>query len=364
MTTYHILFSKSTERNVNTVKIETQLSIMPAKAYSKMAALGFVLVDTKFTQIGHTGSYKFDASFVVRHAGVGDADNGVSVIAAEMEAAGQVYGWKFIRSFKDAGSDCAVITAPTVDESPLEDSAIELGDASRYFTHLFERNAQISVVLSAVEAAKATQFSHRFHSVMYGPPGCGKTAITQAIATMVGESHVLKFDGPSCTKAGLENFFLDSEDDISGPKIMIFEEIEKADPEIHKSLLGMLDTRGEIRKTTGNDGQRSMGVKVLCLATVNNVQLFEKSQAGSLASRFTHKVFCPKPSRKCLTAILEREVDANNGRREWIAPTLDYTIGVEGSHDPRRAIAVCMSGRDKLLNGSYQRALRSINPAR
>ena len=363
MATYHVLFTKVTERNVNVSKIDTQLSMMPARAHARMTNFGFHLKDTRFSQVGSAGDYRFDASFIFQHTGISDPEAGISAIAADMASVGSVYGWNFVKYFKDAGSDTHVVVTAATDDT-VHDSDVELGEAAPYFSHLFERNAQISVVLSAVEAARSTNFMHRFHSVMFGPPGCGKTAITQSIAQMVGESQVLKFDGPSCTKAGLENFFLDSEDDISGPKIMIFEEIEKADPEIHKSLLGMLDTRGEIRKTTGNDGQRTTGVKVLCLATVNNIGLFEKSQAGSLASRFTHKVYCPPPSRKCLESILSREVELVGGRKEWIAPTLDYTIGVERSHDPRRAIAVCMSGRDRLLTGAYQRALKSINPAR
>jgi len=364
MSTYHILFRKNTQRNVSDEKTETQLSIMAARAYTRMNATGFSLLDTKFSKTGDVGSYAFEASFVLKFSGVGEADHHVKLIATDMETAGSTYSWQFDKFFKDEGSEKTMGAPTAVVHAALDDSEVSLGDAAPYFSNLYERNAQISVVLSAVEAAKSSKFNHRFHSVLFGQPGCGKTAITQGIANMVGDSSVLRFDGSSCTKAGLENFFLDSEDDISGPKIMIFEEIEKADPDIHKTLLSILDSRGEIRKTTGDDGQRQVDVKVLCLATVNNIALFEKAQAGSLASRFTHKVFCPKPSRKCLESILEREVEANGGSKEWIAPTLDYTIGVEGSHDPRRAIAVCMSGRNRLLNGSYQKALRSINPPR
>lgn len=368
MALYHMLFSKNTERNVNTAKIETQVTTMSSgKVFITMRRMGFSLMDTRTTSHGAVGSYQFSVAYVLKYDGIGDPDANLKCLAQEMEKLGGVHGWQFDRYFKDAGSgDTAPAvqhvdaSAPVVDE-PLDDSSIDLGDNREYFSKLYERNAQISVVLSAIGAAKDTRFEHRFHTVLWGPPGCGKTTITQGITDMVGEANVLKFDGPSSTKAGMEEFFLEG-DDIN-PKVMIFEELEKADPEIHKVLLGMLDGRGEIRKTTGTDGQRQKDVRVLCIATVNNKALFDKVQAGSLSSRFTHKVFCPSPSRKCLESILSREIEKVKGNPAWIGPALDHVMGVEGSTDPRRALGVCLSGRDRLLDGSYQKALKSIHRA-
>lgn len=370
MTTLHILFTKSTQRNVAPAKTESQISMMQARVSGAMHSAGLSFVKADHAVTGSIGSYQFTASFVVRHTGVGDPLRDVESIARDMATVGGVYGWTLDKVFKAEGSDAegqqelfSEFTVQPPDDD-VEDAAINLGEAAPYFSHLFERNAQISVVLSAVEAARSTRFEHRFHTVLEGPPGCGKTAIALALAEMVGESHVIKFDGPSCTKAGLENFFLNADNDISGPKVMLFEEIEKAEPDALKILLGILDSRGEVRKTTGNDGQLSRDVKVLCIATVNNVALFEKLHAGALASRFTHKVFCPRPSRKCLESILAREVQSVNGNPAWIGPALDYTLEVEGTTDPRRVIAVCLSGRDGLLTGTYQRALKSIHKKR
>lgn len=360
MSKHHILFSKDTVRNVSNLKIESQISMMGAKAHGRLLAQGASIVDTRCTSRSTDAGYVFDAAFIIS-ANNGLSDHHIAEIVATMNNVGSVYGWKFIRSFKDEGSDTVNVTdAPIVTEDEeFDDSSIDLGDATPYFSHLYERNAQISVVLSAVAAAKSTRFAHRFHSVLFGEPGCGKTAITSALAKMIGEENVLRFDGPSCTKAGLENFFLEG-DDISGPKIMIFEEIEKADGDAHKVLLSMLDERSEVRKTTGDEGQRVQDVKVLCLATVNNMTLFNKLYAGALSSRFTHKIQCPRPTRKGLENILKREVNKCGGDEAWIAPALDYVLNVECTTDPRRAIAVCLSGRERLLTGAYQKALRSI----
>lgn len=360
MSLYHIIFSKKTERNVNNNKLNAQLAMMRARAQPQMVAAGLTHVESHFVPVGGVGSYSFDAVFVMQHSGLDDVTSELGDVATAMNSVGHIYGWEFFKAFKDAGSDTAVgdFVSPLNSESEVSDSDISLGEAAPYFSHLFERNAQISIVLSAIDAARSTHFSHRFSAVLFGPPGSGKSAICGGIMEMVGENHILRFDGPSCTKAGLENFFLDGGD--LTPKIMVFEEIEKTDPEALKIMLGILDTRGEIRKTTGDEGQRIADVKVLCIATVNNLPLFEKLHAGALSSRFTHKIHCPRPSRKCLESILEREVASVGGKCAWIAPALDYVLGEEGCTDPRRAIAVCLSGRDRLLTGAYQRALRSI----
>ena len=49
--------------------------------------------------------------------------------------------------------------------------------------------------------------------------------------------------------------------------------------------------------------------------------------------------------------------------RRWIAPALDYCLTTERTDDPRRVIAVCKCGREKLLTGEYQRTLAAtMNP--
>ena len=122
-------------------------------------------------------------------------------------------------------------------------------------------------------------------------------------------------------------------------------------------MLGVMDFRAEVRQLKFRSGLAQRQVKLLCLATVNDMGLFNEMMDGALASRFSHKIFCPRPSRETLTKILEREVEKNKGDKAWINPTLDYCLDVEKINDPRRIITVCLCGREKLLTGEYQTML-------
>jgi hypothetical protein len=227
-------------------------------------------------------------------------------------------------------------------------------DRGEHFAHLFERDHQIALVHSALSAYVASGFEDRFHCVLYGPPACGKTEILRSFARMVGPEAVLLFDATSTTKAGAERVLLET---AEIPPVLIVEEIEKTDEQSLRWLLGVLDQRAELRKVT-HRLTASRTVKLLCLATVNDIELFRRVMDGALASRFTHKVHCPRPSREVLRRILLREIEQRRADAAWIDPALDW-CEEEGTNDPRRAIAVCLCGREGLLTGEYQQALRA-----
>lgn len=228
----------------------------------------------------------------------------------------------------------------------------ELGE---HFSHLYERDSQIALVHSALTAYAESGFEDRFHCVLHGPPACGKTEILRSFARMLGEESVLVLDATSTTKAGAEKILLET---AAIPPVLVVEEIEKTDEHSLRWLLGVLDHRAEIRKVTART-VAAKSVKLLCLATVNDIGLFRRVMDGALASRFSHHIQCPRPSRSVLERILAREIVRCGGNAEWIAPALDWCLNEEGTNDPRRAIAVCLCGRDKLLSGIYQAYLRS-----
>lgn len=235
-------------------------------------------------------------------------------------------------------------------------------DKSNFFDHIYDREHQLKIIHSAIIAAKDSEFHNRFHCVLYGPPGCGKSDILISVGKMLGNENeaYMKLDATSTTEAGAQRILLESS---HIPPVLIVEEIEKTDEKSLRWLLGILDHRAEIRKTNFNIGQRAKNVKMLCLATVNDIDLFKRVMSGALHSRFAHEVHCPRPDRNLMEKILKREISTlKGGRVEWIEPTLEFCMDEMEWNDPRKIIPVCLCGRDDLLDGNYQESIRATIP--
>ena len=259
------------------------------------------------------------------------------------------------------------------DENVMGNAADELGyssvgippDFESYFAHLYGLEAHIERVRKAVSLGITTGWRKRVHSALIGPPGCGKSDICQTLKDMLGEDAVMEFDGTATTAAGAIKKVTGPDTEVL-PRIIVVEEIEKAPEESMRFLLGVMDMRGEIRKTTARgDIQRNM--KCMVIATVNDFHLFSKLQAGALASRFMNKIHFSEPSRETLALILTREVKDVAGNFQWIEPTLDY-CDEHNISDPREVISICLCGQDDLLDNTYQAELeatsRQANPRR
>lgn len=241
----------------------------------------------------------------------------------------------------------------------IEYAPVELPDAKdweEYFEHLYGLDYQITRVRRAAEAAVQSNWDNRYHVALVGPPGCGKSDIARSFKRMIGDEAVLEFDATNMTQAGAIKEL--SEREIL-PRVIVIEEIEKADPNALKFLLALLDTRGEIRKVTARANiQRD--TKCLCIATVNNYELFCGLQSNALESRFSNPVFFKRPDRDTLEAILRREITKIGGDYAWIDPALDYCEEIK-EYDPRKIIAICLCGREMLLDGSYQEMMRATS---
>jgi len=225
-------------------------------------------------------------------------------------------------------------------------------DWAEHFAHLYGLNSHVSRIRKSIEIGLMSGWTKRQHSVLIGPPGCGKSDICESFRRALGENAVFKFDATSTTAAGaiqtLKNLPI-------LPRIILLEEIEKAPEAAMLFLLGILDMRGEIRKVTARDDvQRN--VKCVAIATVNDETVFEKMQAGALASRFMNKIYFKRPSRDTLIRILTREVTSINGNQAWVMPTIEYCER-EGIYDPRVVINHCLVGGDDWLNGTYEKML-------
>jgi hypothetical protein len=222
-------------------------------------------------------------------------------------------------------------------------------DWNEHFEHLYGLDSHIARVKSALNAAIASNWRNRFNTVLVGPPGCGKSDIALSMKAALGSHAVMSFDATATTAAGLIKTLNDAE---IMPRVIIFEEIEKATPDALQPLLGIADQRGEIVKTTAR-GSVDKSVKALCIATVNNFELFCKLQSGALESRFSNKVHFKRPGREISMRILRREIEKVEGDQDWAAPAYDY-CEKNGIEDVRAMISLCLCGADGLLDGSFQ----------
>lgn len=241
------------------------------------------------------------------------------------------------------------LSTPLHETSPLDKGA--------FFDHLYNLDSQIEIVLSALRAAQDSNMANRFHVVLHGVPGCGKTEILQStsrLLTSLGVNHQ-SLDATSTTEAGMRKNII--EEDMS-PSVLLIEEIEKVPENSLRWLLGVMDIRGTIQVA---NFRRTATKKIECIviASANDMELLKRMMYGALYSRFQHEVHCPRPGREVLAMILRREILKVNGSEEWIEPTLTFMYDDRKVTDPRKIIPVCLCGKDDLLTGVYQNHLRA-----
>lgn len=249
---------------------------------------------------------------------------------------------------------------PIIDELLNSDEALT---ASPYFNGIYDRNAQIRSVLSSVKSFLESGGQRRNHVLLWGLPACAKTQILNSVADLLGKDAIVRLDGPSTTSAGIYKTYFKELADIPEPPFVIFEEAEKTSEESLRVWLGALDDRGELRKVNARE-MTSRNIKILCLATVNDKDEFDKlmggtaNKPGALSSRFVHQLNCPRPDRKVLKMILERDVMANGGNLKWIEPALQLAEAIE-TNDPRKVLGF-LDGGKRLLDGTYQKDILKI----
>jgi ATPase family associated with various cellular activities (AAA) len=325
---------------------------------------GWSAVDHMITKVEIDTEYRYEyrLHLVVGYEGKGDNHPGkydlhslarkVNERARQPQFGGWILGLVDDNPYEHSEDDVDVF-ASQVDEVGYATVTIP-DDFEDYFGHLYGLQPHIGLIRRALEAGMNSQWKHRLNCALIGPPGCGKSDICGSLKKALGDDAVMNFDATATTSAGAIKELLTRE---ILPRVIVIEEIEKASDKSFEFLLGILDLRGEIRKTTARDNvQRD--TKLFAVATVNNYEKFQSMLAGALASRFSQKIGFKRPSRETLAQILKREIDSVNGDERWITPTLDYCDG-EGITDPRQVIAIALCGREMLLTGEYQKMLEA-----
>ncbi len=223
-----------------------------------------------------------------------------------------------------------------------------------HFDHIYGRDAQIRRVLDALALAKRTELRKRKHCLLDGPPASGKSEIMLAVAKMLGQEEAAYrwYDATSMTRAGAIKHFMESE---TCPPVLFIEEIEKCAEEALRWLLSIMDQRGEVRRTNCRVGNERKAVRVLVIASANDVPALKKFLSGALYSRFANKVYCPAPDRPTMKKILQRENEEIKGRAAWVEPALAFGFDKWAISDSRDMINILSCGGDRLLNQEYQR---------
>lgn len=227
------------------------------------------------------------------------------------------------------------------------------------FDGIWDRDAHIRIIHAAVERfAKTGQPSH---TLLYSKPGACKTTLLQRLKKWYeadGTERVAVLDGPTMSKAGLENWLISRSKDGTLPEILCIEEIEKQKSANLDCLLSVMSS-GYISKTNARIGSVRTGTQLLIWATCNDVELLKGFAHGAIWSRFTHTLECPLPNRALMYRILLREAQ----REDIAAEALRFGWDEMQWRDPRK-INGLLDDPERLLAGSYQedyRAIRSVS---
>jgi hypothetical protein len=253
-----------------------------------------------------------------------------------------------------------------MDEAPLvyrplevvkrNDLTINL-DRTGYFDHIFDREAAIEIMHSALATAVESDFQVRSASVIHGLPSSGKSTLVDAFAAMIGEENVYRIDCTCATQAGILTELMDAGTPIPY-KLLILEEAEKVNPDQLRFLLAVMDQRAEIRVINSRVGYFHARWAPLTFATVNNMEKFQKVMGGALASRFSNQIYTPAITEDGIKRAICGAIASINPDARWAEAAFTYCKQYEPNADIRRMSAIAACGRDRLLDGSYQRILR------
>lgn len=365
--THTLTLVKDSQRNLNMKSVANQTrTILTGTNSRRLAHNGWTLetADPSFETVTYPGDnpHMVARSFLRFLAVYSREDdrkpqtNDLAALAKKLDTVASVAanGKWTLMTVDDADyiADAGVIVEKGSEAVPYADCAVP-DDWREYFSHLYGLDYQVEILISKLQAAIDSDWINRFHAVLVGPPGCGKSDVAESLMRALGPDAVIRYDATALTSAGAIKDLTDRE---ILPRVMVVEEFEKiTNKDVSAFLLGVMDTRGEIRKTTARTNIQQE-CKMFCVATVNDYSLFKSIQSGAIASRFRKPIGFKRPSREMRALILSREIEKINGDERWIEPTLNYCESI-GEDDPRVILDICLSGRERLLDGSYQKML-------
>lgn len=250
---------------------------------------------------------------------------------------------------------------------PYADVNMPSSDEVREYTQgLIGIDAQIRMIVRSIETSIDTEFKSRSHGVLLGPPGCGKSQTLSKIREMFPNDAILQIDGTAMTSAGITKLLDELE---TMPRFIFVEEIDKAPNDAVAVLLGLMDKRGELRKTTYRKSI-AKDCRVCVFATANSFQKLQNMQEGALLSRFGNPIVYTRPSDEQMKVIVNYNLEEmgikHKNSSKWIDRAVEWCKAWENkmamdTMDPRFVISMVVNGRDDLLNGKFQADLEATS---
>lgn len=261
-----------------------------------------------------------------------------------------------------AGEPQAIPAPSTVVRTPFVVPALNDEVMKGFFNGVYEREAHIRLIHDSVTRFRESNGRIRGHTLLHGLPAGCKTTMFERFKEWYesdgGDFERVRFlDGPTLSKAGLENWLLRQAADRTLPEILVIEEVEKQPLDNMLTLLSVMGS-GYVAKHNARVQDRQE-CKCLVWATCNDPELLRVFRNGALWSRFSHRWHCSRPTKDLMSKILSREVEAIGGRQEWVAKVMEFAYDKLKLEDPREIIAL-LDGGDRLLDNSYQRDVLSI----
>jgi hypothetical protein len=251
------------------------------------------------------------------------------------------------------------VKAQTINPKVFSDSCGELNlEPHNLFDDLYGKSEAVSIVMSALSLYNMTNGRSRVSNLICGGPASGKSEILNRFEQMLGRENVLRVNSETSTKAGIENEILNYPGNL--PPVLMLEEIEKTQSDL-SWLLGILDGRGELIKVTAKEGMQRRRVPFICIATCNSLKKLEQMHSGSIASRFSNKIFIKDIDSSTMYQILLNKLkQIPNYDPCWIEPAIECCRQT-GEFSIRRAEAILLCGQERLMDGSYQATLRATS---
>lgn len=278
-----------------------------------------------------------------------------------LKTASNAKEWTYIGEYLEEEGSVTASERPPFVLPELTDDLIQT-----HLGTLYDREPHIRLIHDSAFTHMKSGGKFRTHVLLYGPAASAKTTLLSGFKAMYeqdGVERVMMIDATTTSKAGFETKLLSMASDGLLPEFIYIEEIEKQMkrvPAVFNCLLSIMDSRGTISRTNARIGSVTKETPVTVWATSNDEHFIKSYDSGAIWSRFQRRIKCEAPSRERVIQIVNDKIkNFPDGKAEWIIPAVELGWDYLGSRDPREIVALTLDGKDRLLDGTFQKDIKA-----